>query len=201
MSTSCRHHTSTPCCSRCAPAAPSALACTVLAMQAVAAASSAAPSATARALSHPAVADSYAHRCTLPLLPLLLQLVAHVSANKVILRRWEEGSVREYSAISYPNAVRMPCVGYAVHVLCLVCWAWCAVPVLYPARQAGRRADLLCEQQVRSSAVRLAGPVPHQIDALSGCSPELILSFLSPAPAPPPIPCSCWTTSPRSLKR
>lgn len=35
--------------------------------------------------------------------PLLLQLVAHVSANKVILRRWEEGSVREWSAISYPN--------------------------------------------------------------------------------------------------
>lgn len=35
--------------------------------------------------------------------PLMLQLVAHVSANKVILRRWEEGSVREWSAISYPN--------------------------------------------------------------------------------------------------
>ncbi|PRW60629.1 hypothetical protein C2E21_0788 [Chlorella sorokiniana] len=35
--------------------------------------------------------------------PLLLQLVAHVSANKVILRRWEEGNVREWSAISYPN--------------------------------------------------------------------------------------------------
>lgn len=33
------------------------------------------------------------------------QLVAHVSANKVILRRWEEGSVREWSAISYPNQV------------------------------------------------------------------------------------------------
>ncbi len=34
------------------------------------------------------------------------QLVAHVSANKVILRRWDEGSVREWSAISYPNQVR-----------------------------------------------------------------------------------------------
>lgn len=34
------------------------------------------------------------------------QLVAHVSANKVILRRWEEGSVREWSAISYPNQAR-----------------------------------------------------------------------------------------------
>ena len=34
-----------------------------------------------------------------------LQLVAHVSANKVILRRWEEGNVREWSAISYPNQV------------------------------------------------------------------------------------------------
>jgi hypothetical protein len=37
----------------------------------------------------------------------VLQLVAHVSANKVILRRWEEGSVREWSAISYPNQVRL----------------------------------------------------------------------------------------------
>lgn len=35
--------------------------------------------------------------------PLVPQLVAHVSANKVILRRWEEGNVREWSAISYPN--------------------------------------------------------------------------------------------------
>ena len=90
------------------------------------------------------------------------------------------------------------CGAYAVCGLCCAC----VVPgvLVRCFIQPGRRADLLCEQQVRSSAVRLAGPVPHQIDALSGCSPALILSFLSPAPAPPPIPCSCWTTSPRSSK-
>jgi len=37
--------------------------------------------------------------------PLLLQLVAHVSAYKVILRQWREGSKRERSAIAYPDAV------------------------------------------------------------------------------------------------
>ncbi|KAK9863401.1 hypothetical protein WJX84_008631 [Apatococcus fuscideae] len=37
--------------------------------------------------------------------PLLLQLVAHVSAFKVILRRWEEGHVAERSAIPYPDKV------------------------------------------------------------------------------------------------
>lgn len=35
--------------------------------------------------------------------PTLLQFVAHVSAYKVILRRWEEGAIGEWSAISYPN--------------------------------------------------------------------------------------------------
>ncbi|CAK0785547.1 hypothetical protein CVIRNUC_008757 [Coccomyxa viridis] len=35
--------------------------------------------------------------------PLLLQLVAHVSAYQVILQRWEEGHIEEWSAISYPN--------------------------------------------------------------------------------------------------
>ena len=33
------------------------------------------------------------------------QLVAHVFTNKVILKRWEEGGVREWSAISYPTQV------------------------------------------------------------------------------------------------
>lgn len=35
--------------------------------------------------------------------PLLLQFVAHVSAYRVILKRWEEGAIEEWSAISYPN--------------------------------------------------------------------------------------------------
>ena len=37
--------------------------------------------------------------------PLLLQLVAHVSAYKVILRQWREGSKGERSAIPYPDEV------------------------------------------------------------------------------------------------
>ena len=37
--------------------------------------------------------------------PLLLQLVAHVSAYKVILRRWEDGFVSERSVIPYPDAL------------------------------------------------------------------------------------------------
>ena len=37
--------------------------------------------------------------------PLLLQLVAHVSAYRVILRRWEEGALAEGSHISYPDGV------------------------------------------------------------------------------------------------
>ncbi|KAK9824987.1 hypothetical protein WJX81_003806 [Elliptochloris bilobata] len=37
--------------------------------------------------------------------PLLLQLVAHVSAYRVILARWAEGEVNEWSAISYPDAL------------------------------------------------------------------------------------------------
>ena len=35
--------------------------------------------------------------------PLLLQLVAHVSAYKVIMRRWREGDLREHSTIQYPE--------------------------------------------------------------------------------------------------
>ena len=35
--------------------------------------------------------------------PLLLQLVAHVCAYRVILKRWEEGAVEEWSAVSYPD--------------------------------------------------------------------------------------------------
>lgn len=36
--------------------------------------------------------------------PLLLQLVAHVAAYKVILSRWKEGDLRtEFSIISYPD--------------------------------------------------------------------------------------------------
>ncbi|KAK9802650.1 hypothetical protein WJX73_000703 [Symbiochloris irregularis] len=35
--------------------------------------------------------------------PLLLQLVAHVSAYRVILARWEAGDLNEWSAISYPD--------------------------------------------------------------------------------------------------
>lgn len=37
--------------------------------------------------------------------PLLLQLVSHVSAYKVILQRWEEGENSEYSAIPYPDDI------------------------------------------------------------------------------------------------
>ncbi|CAL8467388.1 g6925 [Coccomyxa elongata] len=35
--------------------------------------------------------------------PLLLQLVAHVSAYRVILKRWEAGDLDEWSAITYPD--------------------------------------------------------------------------------------------------
>ena len=35
--------------------------------------------------------------------PLLLQLVAHVSAYKVIMRRWHEGALHEHSTIQYPE--------------------------------------------------------------------------------------------------
>ncbi|GAB4822370.1 hypothetical protein N2152v2_009416 [Parachlorella kessleri] len=35
--------------------------------------------------------------------PLLLQLVAHVSAYSVILKRWEEGAVDEWSVVPYPD--------------------------------------------------------------------------------------------------
>jgi len=35
--------------------------------------------------------------------PLLLQLVAHVSAYRVILERWDAGELHEWSAISYPD--------------------------------------------------------------------------------------------------
>jgi hypothetical protein len=35
--------------------------------------------------------------------PVLLQFVAHVSAYRVILRRWEEGALGEWSAVSYPD--------------------------------------------------------------------------------------------------
>jgi hypothetical protein len=37
--------------------------------------------------------------------PLLLQLVSHVSAYKVILRQWEEGVNAELSAIPYPDDI------------------------------------------------------------------------------------------------
>ncbi|KAL6771932.1 hypothetical protein ACKKBG_A28340 [Auxenochlorella protothecoides x Auxenochlorella symbiontica] len=37
--------------------------------------------------------------------PRLLQLVAHVSAYKVIISRWDRGAVGEWSAISYPNTL------------------------------------------------------------------------------------------------
>ena len=37
--------------------------------------------------------------------PLLLQLVAHVSACKVIIKRWEEGHLQEHSVIGYPDDV------------------------------------------------------------------------------------------------
>lgn len=37
--------------------------------------------------------------------PRLLQLVAHVSAYKVIIARWDKGAVGEWSAISYPNTL------------------------------------------------------------------------------------------------
>lgn len=35
--------------------------------------------------------------------PLLLQLVAHVSAYRVIIKRWEEGHIEEWSQISFPD--------------------------------------------------------------------------------------------------
>lgn len=35
--------------------------------------------------------------------PLLLQLVAHVSAYRVIIKRWTEGHVEEWSQISFPD--------------------------------------------------------------------------------------------------
>jgi hypothetical protein len=37
--------------------------------------------------------------------PLLLQLVAHVSAYKVILKRWEDGHLQEHSVIGYPDVL------------------------------------------------------------------------------------------------
>jgi hypothetical protein len=37
--------------------------------------------------------------------PALLQLVAHVSANRVVLARWEAGDIGEQSAITYPDAL------------------------------------------------------------------------------------------------
>ena len=39
--------------------------------------------------------------------PLLLQLVSHVSAYKVILQRWEEGSSTDFSAIPYPDDIHV----------------------------------------------------------------------------------------------
>ena len=35
--------------------------------------------------------------------PSLLQLVAHVSSMRVIIRGWEEGRLSEWSAVSYPD--------------------------------------------------------------------------------------------------
>ena len=35
--------------------------------------------------------------------PLLLQLVSHVSAYKVILRRWDQGEKAESSVVHYPE--------------------------------------------------------------------------------------------------
>ena len=35
--------------------------------------------------------------------PVLLQYVAHVSAYKVILTRWQEGATAEWSAVTYPD--------------------------------------------------------------------------------------------------
>lgn len=37
---------------------------------------------------------------------LLLQLVAHVSGNRVVLRRWEEGDLTAWSSLPYPD--RLP---------------------------------------------------------------------------------------------
>lgn len=37
--------------------------------------------------------------------PLLLQLVAHVSANRVVLSRWAQGESGAASAIAYPDAL------------------------------------------------------------------------------------------------
>lgn len=37
--------------------------------------------------------------------PLLLQLVAHVSAYKVVMKAWDEGNVEAWSAVTYPNTL------------------------------------------------------------------------------------------------
>mgnify|MGYP001253747610 CR=1 FL=1 len=37
--------------------------------------------------------------------PILLQLVAHVSAYRVILEQWDKGEVAEHSAISFPEKI------------------------------------------------------------------------------------------------
>lgn len=37
--------------------------------------------------------------------PLLLQLLAHVSAYRVIIKRWEEGHIEEWSQISFPDGI------------------------------------------------------------------------------------------------
>lgn len=37
--------------------------------------------------------------------PLLLQLVAHVSANRVVLARWAGGDVGAASALPYPDSL------------------------------------------------------------------------------------------------
>lgn len=37
--------------------------------------------------------------------PLLLQLVAHVSANRVVLARWSDGDVGAASALPYPDSL------------------------------------------------------------------------------------------------
>lgn len=37
--------------------------------------------------------------------PLFLQLVAHVSAYKVVMRSWDEGDVNAWSSVTYPNTL------------------------------------------------------------------------------------------------
>ena len=37
--------------------------------------------------------------------PVLLQFIAHVSAYRVILKRWEEGATGEWSAVSFPDTL------------------------------------------------------------------------------------------------